>query len=78
MERWNVDVLEGGSSRQSKFMRLLGAKKQDGAADVAAGAKAGSRPRLDINHVTKELEQQFDAGVRMKYEVGGQKRGLGA
>ncbi|KAK3327562.1 small acidic protein family-domain-containing protein [Cercophora scortea] len=73
-ERWSVNELGGGESRQDKFMRLLGGKKAGAAATVGGPA----RPKLDSNHVAKELEQQFEAGVRMKYELGGQKRGLGA
>lgn len=80
VERWHVKELDGGSQRQSKFMRLLGGKK---AAVEATGEPSsgggGARPRMDINQANRELEQQFDTSVRMKFEGGGAKRkGLGA
>lgn len=74
-ERWNVGGLEGGSSRQSKFMRLLGAKKAGITAPVVEVAKPGEDKTAKM---ADELERQFDAGRRMKYESGGQKKGLGA
>ncbi|KAK3358960.1 small acidic protein family-domain-containing protein [Lasiosphaeria hispida] len=82
-ERWNVQELGGGSSRQSKFMRLLGAKKvgADVTAIPAAGAKGAvgsARPKFDINNVSNDLEKQFETGVRMKFEAGAKRRGLGA
>jgi hypothetical protein len=75
LEKWNVGGLEGGSQRQSKFARLLGAKKQGIAVEPATGS-ASSKPGLD--RVTNDLEKQFEYGRRMKHESGGQKRGLGA
>ncbi|KAK4203714.1 hypothetical protein QBC40DRAFT_274301 [Triangularia verruculosa] len=57
-------------------MRLLGAKKTT---PSSTSSTTTTRPgRLDINHVSAELEQQFSAGIRQKFETGGQKRGLGA
>ncbi|KAK3374017.1 small acidic protein-like domain-containing protein [Lasiosphaeria ovina] len=79
MARWNAQKLEGGTSRQDKFMRLLGGKKQ-GATAAAAGTGGGlgvSRPRLDVDVASKELEQQFDSGIKLKFGLGGQRRGLG-
>jgi len=78
-ERWNVQGLGGGAKRQDKFMRLLGGKKSRA---VAAGAGTSgaesSRPRLDLNKASEELEQQFNVGVRMKFDVSGKRKGLGA
>jgi hypothetical protein len=76
-ERWNVQALGGGAKRQDKFMRLLGGKKH-GANAPAAGEAKESRKRFDIGRVEQELEQQYDAGIRMKFENPGQRRGLGA
>ncbi|KAH6850786.1 small acidic protein family-domain-containing protein [Chaetomium sp. MPI-CAGE-AT-0009] len=75
-ERWNVQGLGGGTSRQSKFMRLLGGKKH-GVAGTGE-AKDGPRKRFDIGQVSQELEKQFDAGIQMKFGTGGQRKGLGA
>ncbi|KAK1766086.1 small acidic protein-like domain-containing protein, partial [Phialemonium atrogriseum] len=75
-ERWNVQALGGGSSRQDKFMRLLGGKKH-GATTSNAGGNGG-REHLDIGHVVNDLERQFEAGIRMKFESSGQRKGLGA
>jgi hypothetical protein len=75
-ERWNVGGLEGGSQRRSKFMRLLGAKKV-GLPEPAAGAVKPAAG-FDSSLVADELERQFESGRRMKYESGGQKKGLGA
>jgi len=78
-ERWNVEDLGGGAKRQDKFMRLLGGKKA-AATLVGTETLAGTkfRPRLDINKASKDLEQQYEAGVRMKFDAGGKRRGLGA
>jgi hypothetical protein len=75
-ERWNVQGLGGGTSRQSKFMRLLGGKKHG--VEAAAEAKDGPRKRFDIGQVSQELEKQFDAGIQLKFGAGGQRKGLGA
>ncbi|RKU41887.1 hypothetical protein DL546_004081 [Coniochaeta pulveracea] len=75
LEKWNVGGLEGGSQRQSKFARLLGAKKQGIAVEPAAG---GASTRSGLDRVTNDLEKQFEYGRRMKHDSGGQKRGLGA
>lgn len=72
-ERWNIGGLEGGSQRQSKFMRLLGAKKAGIAPTAKQPAGKGSTDR-----VADELERQFEYGRKMKHESGGQKRGLGS
>lgn len=73
-ENWNVQSLDGGSDRQSKFLRLLGGKK----AGQAVGGADKARDHLDMKNVADNLEKQFEAGRHMKYETGGQKRGLGA
>ena len=75
-ERWNVEELEGGAKRQDKFLRLLGGKKLG----VQAGKKTdeSDRPHLDMTHVSDDLQKQFDSGIRMKYDAGGQRKGLGA
>ena len=76
-ERWNVQALGGGSTRQGKFMRLLGGKKHG--ATVASGTGDGPREHVDVDRVADDLERQFAAGIRMKYESSGQKRaGLGS
>ncbi|KXX81358.1 hypothetical protein MMYC01_201441 [Madurella mycetomatis] len=75
-ERWNVHGLGGGAKRQDKFMRLLGGKKHG--ITAPAEAKESARQRFDIGRVEQQLEQQYDAGIRMKFEGGGQRRGLGA
>lgn len=76
---WNVGELEGGASRQAKFLRLLGGKSAGGAAGAAAPATSGAaRQHFNVNQVTGELEKQFEAGRRMKHDMGGQRRGLGA
>lgn len=76
-EQWHVSGLGGGADRQAKFLRLLGGKKA-GAAAAGKGSVPSSRPQIDINKATSELEQQFEAGRRMKWEMGGQHKGLGA
>lgn len=73
---WNVGALDGGAARQAKFMRLLGGKKAT--ATASAATSAGGRPHFDIGAVTNQLEQQFEAGRRMKFDMGGQRKGLGA
>jgi len=81
-EQWNVGALGGGAARQDKFLRLLGSKK--GKASASREEKDGSlhqstaRERLDMTRVNEDLEKQFVAGVRMKFDSGGQRRGLGA
>ncbi|KAL8340534.1 hypothetical protein RB601_006571 [Gaeumannomyces tritici] len=74
--QWNVDALEGGVARQSKFLKLLGGTKGDAASTATGGgstAQAGNAGRSEA-----DLLYQFDYGMKMKNEMGGQKRGLGA
>ncbi|EOO02931.1 putative wound-responsive protein ked protein [Phaeoacremonium minimum UCRPA7] len=73
-ENWNVQSLDGGSDRKAKFLRLLGGKK----AGQTMGDGDKPRDNLDMKHVADDLEKQFEAGRHMKFETGGQKRGLGA
>lgn len=78
-ERWNVQELGGGAKRQDKFMRLLGGKKTGATAGgTRVSGVASSRPKLDINKASQELEQQFNAGVHMKFDASGKRKGLGA
>ncbi|KAM0813872.1 putative Small acidic protein family-domain-containing protein [Seiridium cardinale] len=74
VEQWNVHALGGGSARQDKFMRLLGAKKA-GNAEASSGAAHGVSSQ-QINSIQHDLERQFNAGMKKK-DIGG-KRGLGA
>ncbi|KAL1879080.1 hypothetical protein VTK73DRAFT_7406 [Phialemonium thermophilum] len=75
-ERWNVQDLGGGPKRQDKFMRLLGGKKHP-ALTSSATEGGGQHSTLDMGHVAKDLQRQFEAGIRMKFEAGGQRKGLG-
>jgi len=83
-ERWHVRNLEGGAARQEKFLKLLGGKKAKAASTSGetkandSAPTAASRDRLHMGHVAEDLEKQFQAGVRMKFEQSGQRRGLGA
>ncbi|TVY14227.1 hypothetical protein LARI1_G006097 [Lachnellula arida] len=72
-EQWNPDALSGDAARKDKFMRLLGAGKTNG-----AGSSHKVSAEVDLEKVQNDLERQFDAGVRMKHEQGGKRRGLGA
>jgi hypothetical protein len=77
-EQWNPDALGGDAVRRNKFLRLLGAGK-------ASSGDTALRPRnklnvgsMDIGKVQNELERQFEAGVRLKHDGLGKRRGLGA
>lgn len=72
-EQWNPDALSGDAARKDKFLRLLGAGKSNGA---SSSNKVSAD--VDLEKVQNDLERQFDAGVRMKHEQGGKRRGLGA
>lgn len=79
VEQWNVTALEGGDARRRKFLRLLGAKKANGASvDAQTGSVPASAPTRDIASIQNNLERQFETGMRRKDETGGRKRGLGA
>ncbi|QPC73519.1 hypothetical protein HYE68_004271 [Fusarium pseudograminearum] len=75
-EQWQVDGLEGGSDRQAKFMRLMGAKKAGAAAPAAHGS--ASKGTSDSTKAEAEIQKQFEAGMKMKNEGGSKRRGLGA
>ncbi|KAI1498556.1 hypothetical protein F5X99DRAFT_411964 [Biscogniauxia marginata] len=75
-EQWNVSALEGSDKRKDKFLRLLGAKKSNGA--VAGGHAAPTTSKADIVKVESDLERQFNTGMKMKNEGQGHRRGLGA
>lgn len=75
---WNVGALDGGADRRAKFLRLLGGGKKTGAPAAVKSSGSSSRPHLDINKVTDELAHQFEAGRKMKFDMGGQRKGLGA
>lgn len=73
-QKWNIQGLEGGSARQAKYLKLLGGGK-NGAGAVPTSADAG---QLDMGRVQDDLASQFEAGVKMKFDGGNQRRGLGA
>lgn len=76
-ERWNVNALGGGSERQSKFMKLLGGGNAAPSASSGARNSGGSSSKLDVNKVQDDLQRQYEAGMRMKFEGQGQRKGLG-
>lgn len=71
-EQWNVGGLEGGSARQSKFMRLLGAKK--------GGTSLGATTNIKSDSVKAEadIQRQFEDGMKSKNDGTSKRRGLGA
>jgi hypothetical protein len=77
-DNWNVKALGGGSNRQDKFLRLLGGKKHgsSGISKPKHGSEGGSK--LDMTKVQDDLQRQFDAGIKMKFESDGKRKGLGA
>ena len=74
-DKWNVTALDGGAERQSKFMKLLGGGK---ASSSGAQNSGEARSKSDIQKSQDDLQKQYDAGMRMKLEGQGQRRGLGA
>jgi hypothetical protein len=72
-ENWNVTELDGGSTRQSKFLRLLGGKKQG----VNLSAPATTNDKLSSVRAEADIQRQFEAGMKMKNEGGSHRRGLG-
>ncbi|KAH9910006.1 hypothetical protein F4778DRAFT_713771 [Xylariomycetidae sp. FL2044] len=76
-EQWNVSALEGGDQRRDKFLKLLGAKKSNGVA-AADGHHAPASSKSNIAQMQSDLERQFDAGMKMKHDGHGHRRGLGA
>jgi len=77
-EQWNPDALSGDAARKSKFLRLLGAGKNAGAAASAKPARSTGRAGNDIEKVQSELERQFEAGIRLKHGGHTKRMGLGA
>ncbi|KAI9158764.1 hypothetical protein HJFPF1_06762 [Paramyrothecium foliicola] len=73
-EQWSVGELDGGGARQAKFLRLLGGKKAGGAAQPSNISKGKS----DSTKAEADIQRQFEAGMKMKMEASGQRRGLGA
>ncbi|KAA8893704.1 hypothetical protein FN846DRAFT_977700 [Sphaerosporella brunnea] len=70
--KWNAAELAGGDARQSKFMRLLGAGK------LAAAPLKPNDAGSSIKVRERELEKQFNAGLKMAHEPNSKRRGLGA
>lgn len=78
-DQWNPDALSGDAIRKNKFLRLLGAGKGSGIdTNANAGRPSGQATDKDIQRVESELERQFEAGVKMKHDGQGKRRGLGA
>ncbi|KAH6672854.1 small acidic protein family-domain-containing protein [Halenospora varia] len=76
-EQWNPDALTGDAARKDKFLRLLGAGKNN--VNSSAGTKRGNGSKaLDVEKVQSELERQYEMGMKMKHDGGGKRRGLGA
>lgn len=76
-EAWNIKKLSGGAARQAKFGRLLGGKK--GSSTAMSGSSTTSpHDHLDATKAEAEIQRQFEAGMRMKHDGGGKRRGLGA
>lgn len=71
-EQWNVGGLEGGASRQSKFMRLLGGNKSGGALANTTNTKS------DSIKAEADIQRQFEEGMKAKFDGVSQRRGLGA
>lgn len=75
--QWNPDALTGEAARKEKFLRLLGAGKMNAAAADGARHRSSAKAE-DISKVQRELERQYEAGMKMKHDGGGKRRGLGA
>lgn len=75
-DKWNVGALGGGPERQSKFMKLLGGGKA--APSPATQNSDKVRPTYDVQKSQEDLQRQYEAGMRMKFDGQGQRRGLGA
>lgn len=70
--KWNAAEISGGDTRQSKFLRLLGAGRTE---HTVVGVKPSGAADL-IKQQEQDLEKQFIAGLKMKNE--GKRKGLGA
>lgn len=77
-DKWNVNALGGGSERQNKFMKLLGGGKASISASQGSQNSVEIRSKSDVRRVQDDLQKQYEAGMRMKFENGGQRKGLGA
>ncbi|RFU34652.1 hypothetical protein B7463_g1684, partial [Scytalidium lignicola] len=79
-EQWNPDALSGDAARKSKFLRLLGVGKADPSQTSlhSQGEGNSSEKAAEISRVQEDLEHQFNAGIRMKHDGSGKRRGLGA
>jgi hypothetical protein len=75
-EQWNVSALDGDDKRKQKFLRLLGAKKPNGAS--SDGHTASTSSKADIAKIQSDLERQFDVGMKMKEAGHSRRKGLGA
>ncbi|KAL2760590.1 hypothetical protein ACRALDRAFT_2039198 [Sodiomyces alcalophilus JCM 7366] len=75
-EQWNVSGLDGGAERQKKFLKLLGGGKKG--AGTSTHPQHTTKNKVDISKVNQDLEKQFNAGMQMKWDGGGARRGLGA
>jgi hypothetical protein len=75
--QWNPDALTGEAARKDKFLRLLGAGKASAKAPDAMRYKSTAKA-VDISKVESELERQYEAGMKMKHDGGGKRKGLGA
>jgi hypothetical protein len=90
-QHWNTMHLSGGRERQDKFARLLGAKKEtklspeDEAKEkkkakkrAREAEKADEAKAAELAKVQRDLEMQYEAGMKLKHDGGGKRRGLGA
>lgn len=80
-DQWNTSALSGDAARKDKFRRLLGAGKVNSADKTNKsfkGERSSSKSMVDISAIEDDLERQFEAGVRMKHDGQGKRRGLGA
>lgn len=75
--QWNPNALTGDESRRKKFLRLLGVKKTNNGVTDGANHKSTAKA-ADIEKVQTDLERQYEAGMKMKHDGGGKRRGLGA
>ncbi|CAG8958171.1 hypothetical protein HYFRA_00000523 [Hymenoscyphus fraxineus] len=76
--QWNSDKLGGGAARQDKFNRLLGGKKANVEEKSEERKSKKVKNEVDLEKVQNELERQYESGMKMKYDGGGKRRGLGA
>jgi hypothetical protein len=93
-QQWNPDALNGDKERKAKFLRLLGGGKQketetedqkerEKNEKIArkAARKAERSAAENVKQIAKmesDLEKQYEAGMKLKHEGGGHRRGLGA